>query len=104
MNFYKFLDKLPTTNARIALTLALALGTAIKYWASASWEPAWDWLMFLALMSGLDVAQHWAKRSTSWSPKEQAEAEVIRNGHGTSGQNPSGGAESNLSNNIDERG
>jgi len=82
---YKLIDKAPTTNLRIIVTLLLVIGTAIRYWAAGggptAWSPDWDWLMFLAAMSGLDVVQHWAKRKTAWSPTEQANAAVIRNGH-----------------------
>jgi len=59
-----WLAKLPTTNTRIAVTLLLCVGTAVKYWASRTWEPSWDWLAFLVVMSGLDVAQFHSKRKT----------------------------------------
>lgn len=78
---YKVIDNAPTTNLRILLTLAIVLGTAIKYWLSVEWIPVWEWLIFLAGMAGIDVWQHAQKRRTTWSPKEHAEAEVIRNGH-----------------------
>jgi hypothetical protein len=59
-----WLGKLPTTQARVAVTLLLCLGTGVKYWASRDWDPALDWLAFLAAMSGLDAAQFYAKRVT----------------------------------------
>lgn len=64
----EILGKLPTTNTRIAVTLVLCLGTGIKYWTSATWDPALDWLAFLAAMSGLDAAQFYAKRLTQQAP------------------------------------
>lgn len=71
----------PTTNMRIILTLGLALGTAIKYWATGGWVPAAEWLIFLTGMAGLDVLQHNNKRKTTFSPTEHAEAARITNGH-----------------------
>jgi len=73
-----WLGKIPTTNARIIVTLLLALGTAIRYWVSGhmmltgptagqwvqGWEPSWEWLAFLVTMSGLDAAQFLSKRAT----------------------------------------
>lgn len=78
---YELVRNAPTTNMRILLTLGLALGTAIKYWASAGWIPAAEWLIFLTGMAGLDVLQHHNKRKTTFSPTEHAEAARIANGH-----------------------
>ena len=78
---YTLVETAPTTNMRILLTLALALGTAIKYWATAGWIPAAEWLIFLTGMAGLDVLQHHNKRKTTFSPTEHAEATRIANGH-----------------------
>lgn len=79
----------PSTQLRIMVTLCLTIGTAIRYWAATgaegSWQPNWEWLLFLAGMAGLDVWQHYNKRRTAWDPKMQAEAEVIRNGHTIAG-------------------
>lgn len=61
---FTWLASLPSTNARIAVTLLCVLGTAARYWSSASWEPSVEWLAFLAAMSGLDAAQFYAKRVT----------------------------------------
>lgn len=80
---YELVRKAPTTNIRILLTLAIVTGTAIKYWMHDTWIPDWQWLVFLAGMAGLDVWQHHNKRKTNWSPKEQAEAIAIQNGHAT---------------------
>lgn len=60
----EWLAKLPSTNARIALTLVCVLGTAVRYWSSTTWEPSIEWLAFLAGMSGLDTVQFFAKRKT----------------------------------------
>ena len=88
---YVMVSEAPTTNLRIILTLMMALGTAIRYWAAIgpdSWSPSPEWLIFLAGMSGLDVWQHYNKRKTTFSPQDIAEASltdaqatVIRNGH-----------------------
>ena len=58
-----WIGKLPTTNARIGVTLLLSLGTAVRYWAG-NWEPGYEWLAFLLVMSGLDVTQFHSKRTT----------------------------------------
>lgn len=78
---YDLVRTAPTTNMRILMTLGLALGTAIKYWATAGWVPAAEWLVFLAGMAGLDVLQHYNKRATTFSPIEHAQAAQIMNGH-----------------------
>lgn len=64
------LARLPSTNARIAMTLLLALGTGVKYWSSGVWEPSVEWLAFLVAWAGIDVAQFAAKRKTFKTPKE----------------------------------
>jgi hypothetical protein len=58
------LEDLPTTNTRIAVTLLIAFGTALRYWLSNDWEPSPAWLAFVAAMSGLDAAQFHSKRKT----------------------------------------
>lgn len=60
----EWLATLPSTNARIAVTLLICFGTAVRYWSSASWEPSANWLAFLAAMSGIDTVQFFAKRKT----------------------------------------
>jgi hypothetical protein len=59
----ELLGKLPTTEARIAVTLVLAIGTAARYFAGG-WEPSLDWLGFLVVWAGLDVAQFASKLVT----------------------------------------
>ena len=58
-----WLGKLPTTQARVAVTLLIALGTAVRYFVGG-WEPSWDWLAFIVVMSGLDLTQFGVKRTT----------------------------------------
>lgn len=59
-----WLATMPSTNARIFVTLLLTCGTAARYWSSASWEPSWEWLTFLAAMAGIDTVQFAVKRKT----------------------------------------
>lgn len=59
-----WLGKVPTTNARIVVTLVVIVGTAIRYWWNGTWEPSGEWLTFLVAMSGVDVAQFHSKRVT----------------------------------------
>lgn len=68
----KWLETLPTTNARIVVTLSLTVATAVRYlvWgvpvrmsANVAVLDGWGyWLLFLAGMAGLDVAQYVGKR------------------------------------------
>lgn len=60
----EWLATLPSTNARIALTLFVVLGTAVRYWSASSWEPSVEWLAFLATMSGIDGVVFTMKRKT----------------------------------------
>lgn len=57
------LGRLPTTNARIATSLLLATATGVRVIVTWS-DPPWEWLVFLAAMMGLDLAQFAAKRLT----------------------------------------
>lgn len=71
----EWLATMPSTNTRIAVTLACVALTAITYcvlWRAPSggWEA---WLTFLAAMAGIDLAQFAVKRKTD---------------NGTSGQPP----------------
>jgi len=60
-----FLGDLPTTQARVLVTLLCVIGTALKYTlSSVIWEPSYEWLAFLVLMSGLDATQFLVKRKT----------------------------------------
>ena len=69
---------LPTTAARITVTLLAVLATTIRYVTShehvlangsvtAYWEPSYSWLGFLIVMSGLDAASWLSKRMTDSS-------------------------------------
>lgn len=62
--FWKWLADFPSTNGRIAMTLIVFIGTAIRYWTSETWRPSYEWLAFLVVMAGLDVAQFGKKRDT----------------------------------------
>lgn len=63
-----WLATLPSTNARIAVTLGCVALTTLVYLSLAafgsSWEPSATWLMFLGGMSGIDTVQFYAKRRT----------------------------------------
>lgn len=63
-----WLATLPSTNARIAVTLLCVFGTAVRYWSSSGWVPDAGWLTFLAAMSGIDVVQFYGKRVTHSPP------------------------------------
>lgn len=62
-----WIGRLPSTNARVAVSLALYVATGVKViWI---WEPPpWEWLLFLGATMGLDVAQFATKRVTDRSP------------------------------------
>lgn len=77
---FDLISKVPTTALRVVITILLTVATGVMYFATA-FIPSYEWLGFLALMSGLDVAQFHSKRKTSWSPQEHAEADRIRTGH-----------------------
>lgn len=59
-----------TTNLRIYCTLLCVLWTAANYTVRTDplWIPSDSWLGFLAVMSGLDMGQFYAKRKTSFPP------------------------------------
>lgn len=63
---WNWLATLPTTNARIACSLIMALATAAVYLMGVmlgkNWTPAVEWLGFLCLWAGLDVIQFAGKR------------------------------------------
>jgi len=78
----KHVAELPTTNLRIYTTLLLTVMTGIVYLGLAVarlamiaggadlkiypiWEPSWEWLVFIAAVSGIDVAQFATKRATN---------------------------------------
>jgi len=67
--------KLPTTQARITVTLLCVIATTARYVGSQQhvlpngqtqsfWSPSYEWLGFLLLMSGIDAAQYFGKRVT----------------------------------------
>lgn len=68
------IGRLPMTNLRQVVTLGMVIGTGVVYLAlsvkyamvpdTKEWSPGYDWLGFLALMSGLDATQFFAKRKT----------------------------------------
>ena len=79
---FDLISKVPTTALRVVITILLTVATGVMYFTTA-FVPSYEWLGFLALMSGLDVAQFHSKRKTTHKPEELARAEVIRNGHVT---------------------
>lgn len=64
---FGWIATLPTTNLRILLSLVMAAGTGGKVMVT-TWEPTWEWLAFLCVWAGLDVAQFTAKRITHTPP------------------------------------
>lgn len=68
-----WLATVPSTNARIVVTLALVVGTAIRFWWKGAPASGWEaWLAFLATMSGIDGAVFFAKRKTQHPQKDGA--------------------------------
>ncbi|HYL22510.1 MAG TPA: hypothetical protein VEU74_12165 [Gemmatimonadales bacterium] len=68
-----WLGKLPTTNARIAVTILLVLATGTVVLITRFTEHQWvappiEWLSYLALNAGLDIAQFHSKRVTTFNP------------------------------------
>ena len=63
---FEVIGKMPTTQFRIVVTIVMMLGTAAKYWMSATWQPSVPWLGFLSVMAGVDTAQHVAGRLTDY--------------------------------------
>lgn len=66
--YNEWLNTLNSTNFRIQWTMVVTLGTAIRYWASNTWVPGYEWLAFLAVMAGIDSWQFGKKRDTHQSP------------------------------------
>lgn len=67
--------KLPTTQARVTVTLLAVIATTVRYvlsgqhvlkgdYVTSYWAPSYEWLAFLVVMSGLDAAQFFGKRKT----------------------------------------
>ena len=64
---WDLLARLPSTNARIAVTLLLWVATGVK--VLVTWTaPPIEWLGALFAMAGLDTAQFSAKRWTQHKP------------------------------------
>lgn len=64
MKLWSIVEKMPSTNTRIAVSLILALATGARVIVSHDWTPGYEWLGFLTLMMGLDVVQFTQKRKT----------------------------------------
>ena len=69
----KFLATLPSTNFRIFVTMFFVACTTARYilsgaaiggWHFDQWQPAGEWLLFLAALAGLDLAQFHVKRQS----------------------------------------
>lgn len=68
------LSELPTTNLRIVVTLGVYAATSLVYlgyavarlWLTDAkpWVPSWDFMVFIGVMSGIDVTQYIGKRRT----------------------------------------
>lgn len=63
-----WIGKLPTMQARVCVTLGAVIITTLRYalgaWVLPAWAPSYEWLAFLALMSGLDLTTFKVKRAT----------------------------------------
>lgn len=70
----KFLAELPATNVRILLTMLVFLMTGVMSRFGTSPVES-DWLIFLGVMAGVDVAQHLGKRLT-YQPAPPASPDV----------------------------
>ena len=71
----QLIGKLPTTQARVIVTLSAVIATTVRYVGSQNhvllngtvtslWTPSYEWLGFLVVMSGLDLGSFMAKRTT----------------------------------------
>jgi len=93
----KHLAELPTTNLRIYTTLLMTVLTGVVYLGLAVcrifviasgkdlstytiWEPSWEWLAFIAAISGIDVAQFATKRTTNTEYQKAIRAEQTKEG------------------------
>lgn len=73
-----WLKTLPSTNARIAVTLVLCAATTVRYlgWGTPDeGAEGWfgEWLLFLAAMAGIDALQFFGKRTTYAAPSPDSE-------------------------------
>lgn len=62
---WKLIGEMPSTNVRIAVSMLMALATAVRV-VGFSWEPPIEWLGFLTVWAGLDVAQFGKNRTTDY--------------------------------------
>lgn len=60
---WHLIGTMPSTNTRITATIGLMLGTGARV-VITGWSPSWEWLGFLLISAGLDVAQFGTKRTT----------------------------------------
>ena len=57
MLFRKFLINIPTTKVRVLVSILLTVWTAYHV-LEMNWMPNWEWLVFLAANSGIDIVQY----------------------------------------------
>ncbi len=62
--FLSWLGAFPSTNGRIVVGLALAIATGVRV-VALGWTPPDSWLIFLAGLAAIEVAQFTAKRVTA---------------------------------------
>lgn len=67
-HIYYLVANVPTTALRMLVTMYIALRTTAHYMNSDTWLPSTEWLAFILVMSGADVAQYYAKRKTTFPP------------------------------------
>lgn len=72
--YWPRLAALPTTTLRVVVALVLVLGTALRYLASATWQPSDGWLLFVGGVLGVETATFFVKRKTEWTPEQRAAA------------------------------
>ncbi len=65
---YALISKLPTTKARVAVTLMLYIATGIVTMVTGELPGGLPWGGLLVVMSGLDATQYIGKRR-SWNPE-----------------------------------
>jgi hypothetical protein len=58
-----WIERMPSTNARIGVTILMAMGTGARVLISG-WSPPDNWLWFLTAWAGIDVLQFVGKRAT----------------------------------------
>lgn len=72
----EFFNEISTTNLRIVVTLLCLVITTVAY-VFGFYEMSWEWLAFLATMSGIDVAQYTSQRVT-YNPESDKIKHQIR--------------------------